>query len=302
MNYYVNKLLVSEAVTPNGVGYLLSDDNMLDQTKLRVMNDPQKNYFVQGARSRYNGKTKVTYFVSDFSPLSEQVERMSPDNFVSVTASIFKSITEIIGTGFFKFPDIDASLNKIFVDMSTLDVHMICLPINYKFADSDGRSVMRVLRNDLLHAMSERPRLADNKEIARLRAIIANGELSEREVYAEICRMGVSAAGGGTRQQSARQPVLQCMNDMVPDIRVTKTPFVIGRSQVNADGCVGADKMAVGRRHCEIISSSGGYSIVDKESKCGTRLNGIPLRPLTPYPLSDGDAIMIANLLFKVNM
>ncbi len=298
MNYYADKQLVSEAITPNGVGYILSEDNMLDQTKLMVMNDPNKDYFVQGARSRYNGNTKITYFVSGFSPLSEQIERMTPDNFVSVTASIFKTITEIIGTGFFKYPDIDASINKIFVDTSNLSVHMVCLPINYKYAaGSDGLSVMRALRSDLLRIMSERPRLRDSADIIRLKAIVANGELSAKDIYRDICRMSPMP-----QPQMRTMPVLRCVNDSVPDIRVTKTPFVIGRSQVNADGFVGADKMAVGRRHCEIINNGGDFCVVDKESKCGTRLNGVPLCPLRPYPLSNGDSLMIANLLFKVSM
>lgn len=295
MNYYVNKLLMSEALSPNSVGYILSDDNMLDQTKLRVMNDPQKNYFVQGARSRYNGKTKITYFVSGLRPLSEEIERMSPDTFVSVTASIFNIISEIIGTGFFKFPDIDTSLNRIFVETSTLMVHMVCLPISYKFDDGGGQSVMRALRSDILRIMSENTRLMECPEILRLKAIVANGELNEKEIYKEICRMGAAP-------KLNKMPVLRCMNYQVPDITVTKTPFVIGRSQTNADGFVGADKMAVGRMHCEVISNGGGYCIVDKDSKHGTRLNGVLLRPLTPYPLSDGDSLAVANLIFKVSM
>lgn len=295
MNYYVNKLLVSEALSPNTVGYILSDDNMLDQTKLRVMNDPQKNYFVQGARSRYNGKTKITYFVSGYGPLSEKIERMSPDNFISVTASIFNTIDEIIGTGFFKYPDIDTSLNRIFVDTSTLAVHMVCLPISYKYDDGGGQSVMRSLRTDLLRIMSENPRLKERQEIIRLKSIVANGELSEKDIYKDICRMGAVP-------KSYKMPVLHCVNYPVPDIVITKTPFVIGRSQANADGFVGADKMAVGRRHCEVISSGGEYCVVDKESKHGTRLNGVMLSPLKPYPMSDGDSLAVANLIFKVSM
>lgn len=299
MNYYAERMLVSEALSPNGVGYILSEDNMLDQTKLKVMNDPNKNYFVQGAQSHYNGKTKITYFVAGLSPLSAQVQRITPDNFVSVTASIFKTITDIIGTGFFKYPDIDTSINKIFVDTSDLSVHMVCLPINYKYAaGNDGTGVIRSLRSDLLRIMSENANLRDSTDIIRLKAIVANGELSASDIYKDICRMG----GTGSHSRMQKAPMLRCMNDSVPDIRVTKTPFVIGRSQVNADGFVGADKMAVGRRHCEIVSSGGEYCVVDKESKCGTRLNGVPLKPLHPYPLANGDSLMLANLLFKVIM
>ncbi len=304
MNYYAEKNLLEEAISLNGVGYLLSDNNMLDQTKLKVMNDPNKDCFVQGAASRYNGRTKITYFVSGYSPLSEQVERMTPDAFVSVTASIFSAINDIVDNGFFKLLDIDASISKIFVDTSNLSVHMVCLPINYKYAaDSDGGSVMHTLRHELLEIMEKRPRLRDSADIASLRSIVANGNnISAKDIYREICRMGTTTHSQQSRAQTHMIPELTCVNYNIPDFRIIRTPFVIGRSHEKADGCVGADKMAVSRCHCEIISDARGYCVVDKKSLHGTRLNGRQLQPDQPYPLKNGDMLAIANLLFKVSM
>lgn len=297
MNYYAEKNLLSETTSLNGVSYTLSDENMLDQTKFMVMNDQHKDQFIRSARSRYNGKTKITYFVSGLTPLSDLIAQMTPDKFVAVVLSIFNTVNEIMETGFFKAVDIDASLNKIFVDTGgTLAVKMVCLPINYKYADSDGKGVMYSLRSDLLNEMQKSPRLHDSSDVKMLHQIVANPNFDIKSLCKEIVR-----TFNNTDPGKQLQPVLRCTNYPLPEIRVSGSPFSIGRKYGN-NFRIPEEVAAVSREHCEIRLSNGRFCIVDKGSTHGTRLNNMPLQAMKPYALSNGDSIMIANLSFEVKM
>ncbi len=58
--------------------------------------------------------------------------------------------------------------------------------------------------------------------------------------------------------------------------------------------------MYVSGVHAQLYYKSGIWTIVDKHSSNGTKLNGHPIQPDVEMTLNDGDVIMIANVNLKV--
>ncbi len=60
------------------------------------------------------------------------------------------------------------------------------------------------------------------------------------------------------------------------------------------------NNMYVSGVHAQLFYKSGVWSIVDKHSSNGTKLNGHPMQPDVEMSLNDGDIVMIANVNLKV--
>lgn len=78
---------------------------------------------------------------------------------------------------------------------------------------------------------------------------------------------------------------------------IDKEEYVIGRKRDLVDGYVGEGKREIGRKHCKIVKDKNGYYVIDLDSKNGTYLNGIVLKPNIPYALADGCILRLADKL-----
>lgn len=74
----------------------------------------------------------------------------------------------------------------------------------------------------------------------------------------------------------------------------TKVPRVrVGRMKRECD--IVLQSPYVSKRHCDLISGPDGWSIVDNDSRAGTKLNGVKISPHVPYPLHHGDNLRICG-------
>jgi pSer/pThr/pTyr-binding forkhead associated (FHA) protein len=76
-------------------------------------------------------------------------------------------------------------------------------------------------------------------------------------------------------------------------ITVSKTPFLIGRMRDQVDGWLAHP--TVGKLHAEIRLEKGMHTLVDLNSRNGTRVNGRPLTPYEPCVLRTNDHILISG-------
>jgi len=56
----------------------------------------------------------------------------------------------------------------------------------------------------------------------------------------------------------------------------------------------------VSKRHCDLIAGEDGWVITDMQSRAGTKLNGIRLKPKVPYQVHHGDTIRFCGYQFVV--
>lgn len=76
-------------------------------------------------------------------------------------------------------------------------------------------------------------------------------------------------------------------------IHLNKPNFVIGRSGELSD--LRIEQQGVSRQHIEIYCEQGRYSARDLGSTNGTLLNSEAMAPYQPYPLADGDCLIVAE-------
>ena len=69
--------------------------------------------------------------------------------------------------------------------------------------------------------------------------------------------------------------------------------FRIGREGGDADFII--KNICVSRVHCDIITREDGFRIIDRNSRNGTSVNGIPLVPGQEHPLATDDIIRIGD-------
>lgn len=87
---------------------------------------------------------------------------------------------------------------------------------------------------------------------------------------------------------------LYLVTDKEVMIPITKSSFLIGQQRELADYCI--ENRHVSRLHCKVIKEDFKYSLVDLNSTNGTIINGIPLTPLQPYPITDGAELIIGEV------
>lgn len=83
------------------------------------------------------------------------------------------------------------------------------------------------------------------------------------------------------------------------EIRITKNDFVLGRSEISADGVITFNK-AISRNHCKITDIGKQFYVTDLSSANGTFLNKKRLAPNSPCELRDNDILRLANSDFQV--
>ncbi|MDO4553950.1 MAG: DUF6382 domain-containing protein [Lachnospiraceae bacterium] len=83
----------------------------------------------------------------------------------------------------------------------------------------------------------------------------------------------------------------------VREIRIDKTPFVIGNYHTGIDYRI--ERSQISRFHVSILERSGEYYIKDLHSTNGTRVCGVRLELDEERLLSHGDEVMLADLTFS---
>ena len=84
------------------------------------------------------------------------------------------------------------------------------------------------------------------------------------------------------------------------EFNVASTPFVIGRTETNADYAV--DARGVSRRHMQIDFEEGQYFVTDLNSTNGVTINGDKIVPMEATPINDGDIIKIGMREYRVEL
>lgn len=82
----------------------------------------------------------------------------------------------------------------------------------------------------------------------------------------------------------------------ITEIRITKSPFILGKSKKDADGVI--EEGSVSRIHAKITVENGEYYLSDLNSTNGSRLNGRELTINERVKLSENDEISFAGQIF----
>lgn len=281
------------------LAYILAPNVSVQPTEYKVMQNPNVNCLVRCMRMKYNGQEELYYLTAGFKSFLNVLLSSGPDNAANLIAALLKSVVELKNVGFLSCTNIDASLNKAYVDFHTNRVRLIYLPIDQRFY-ADEITFENELRSTLVQRIDEMT--GSSPKLAKMRQLLINATLSLSDI---INGGGVSVptpptTPGPTPVQEPKL-ILSAINAPVPlQLVVDRTEYRIGKNP-DMEGVISFNKF-IGRTHCMILKNGSGFSVVDLESKNGTFINQSRLSPKQPYGLKTGDILRLANSDFQVTI
>lgn len=174
--------------------YLLNENHDFFLTGYRVLQSQEKNCFVKCAKLLFNGKIKLLYFSSDYTPLREMLPKLSPENFINLVVNILSAVLDVQGNGFLHCPNIVIEPENIYVDPSTLEVRLIYIPVNMGCNHQSVMEFQNDLRSMLIRLIHTTPHLSSNSTVAAVNAELFNATYSLSDLHRAVMSKGKVSA------------------------------------------------------------------------------------------------------------
>lgn len=286
--------------------YLLEDNNMFALTEYKVLNGRNRRHLIKCSKVLFNGKIQFVYLVSGYRPLSGLIEKISPEELCIIITNLIKAIIDTEEIGFLKCNNLDISFNRVFVDISTYEVHLIYLPINTK--KQDAVEYENISINYIAAQLDKIEKVMPGKT-SEIRRYFSEGQYSLRQLHDRISadirerKAAIADAIETIPDNNGGQPSLSLILEGEP----ADTVFIVDKEKFTIGKRAGSDAQitfnnAVSRHHCDIIYKNMKYFVVDMGSSNGTFVNGARLVPKTPKEIHSGDIMRLANSDFKVEI
>lgn len=315
---------VVETSTSFHTSYIVSENEDFLITEYKVLKTKESAGLIKCSKLLYNGKIKLVYFTNGLKPLNTLWNSLDDDSCIRVLTNFLATVIDLRNNGFLNCHNLIISDNRVFVDINTLSVHLIYLPISNQ--NWDTASFESDLRARVLKALSSNNKLLTAR-MNEFSGMLANGILSLEEVYRQLCIMckgGVSRTMEQPKVQNtsngqehiwtqAEEPVIRgvsnhksiesaqlvSMDAGAPmTVQISKSECIIGKNPNTVDVVIGFNKM-ISRVHCKISTQQNVYYLTDLGSANGTYVNQRRLVPNQPTPIKHGDLIRLANSDFK---
>jgi len=301
----MNDLLKNEVITELPCGdnfvYILEDDNEFLMTDYKFLQSQVNGGFIKCMKMLYNGKTGFFYKADDFKTFESIILSINTDMFMTIASNLFSNIIEVKNNGFLSCQNIDIAFDKIFIDINTLKVNLVYLPLRTRVFNSFNEFENK-LRTNLIKLTNSHPSFSTGK-VKQFALDLANGMLSLEDIYNGIKDMKMAAIkpqdsiNNGYNKKNLRIVAINSPKPM--EILVDKDNYTLGKNPSMVDGAITFNK-AISRVHCKITKSHVGFMVTDLDSVNGTFVNKVRLSPKEPHPLKNGDVIRLANSDFKI--
>lgn len=284
--------------------YLLNNNDLFYDIGFKVMQNQENNYLLRCYRLKYNGKIKLTYFTSEYVPLSKMLMEADVGDLGNVLMKLFEVFTQVESLGFLNLACIDNRLDKIFVDRTTGGIKIIYLPVNIVGLQKNRSTFEGEIRSRLVGLM-KRIQLSDNPKIRTIIEELSDGTLRLQDVGKKLqfskAEVQQKTSNGNSKENSLRQEKgIQLQSLTTPlSFTITQSEFVLGKSKERVNGEIPGNP-AISRVHCKISLKEGTYYIQDMGSANGTFVNGNRVSGTTPVLIEDGSHIKLANMEFIV--
>lgn len=305
MELLMNKLTESGLISNLDCGtcfsYVLSDNSFFLITEYKVLQSQSDSGFVKCVKMLYNGSIQLYYMPGVQKALGSVLQALSPNKFLKIVLNLLNRVVAVKNNGFLGCQSLDLSGDRIFVDLSTLDVSLVYLPLSRKNY-SDYSEFESDLKAKLLECILSNTNLQSEKTFQLCEF------LQDESVTVEVLR---GIIGGRNEEEEVRPPAenaeatmltLVATNSPTPfEIKITEPEVLIGKHPKMVNAVISYNK-AISRKHCRVFSINGHFYIEDLASSNHTYLNKRRLEPHSPAMLSHGDTIRIADSSFKVEM
>ena len=281
------------------ISYVLTSDSFYSSTEFKILQSQKIVNFANCCKMRWNGRIQLLYFTSNCIPFADYIQSSTPESTIAIIEQIISTIISVKNNGFLSYYNIEISFNRIFIDQTNNQVHMIYLPINHKLF-TDAFQFNTTLYGELFRSTRFCPIL---NEV--LKCFSDRESISVEELFSKVSNISSELAKSqGRIIQKNKKMKLIAVNSPFPlEIAIDKDNFIIGRNESVVDGFVPFSKM-IGRQHCKICYKNNEYFVVDLNSQNGTylnqRKNRLPANQLCS--LSNGDILRLAKFSFRVEI
>ena len=300
--------LLMELKCGTNVSYVLSDNNVFFMTGFKVLQGLEKSGFLRCVKASFNGQIQLIYLTktdhSELKSFKSMLHSLDAEAFAAILKNVISGIVQAKTVGFLHCPNIETSVDHIYVDPKTYAVYLIYLPIMEYCAAEDISEFETELRAGMIQLIDSLPGFRVGTTL-QLRAALTDGS----KTLEDIVRGGGAAPEpdlGGTTPD----PGSVTTSRMTPEAIKHPTRFrceipngtvILGNVGEYADIEIPGSPY-IGRRHCKIIFLGGNYLVSDQDSKNHTYLNGKMLAPHHREVLHDGDELRLAGSTFRVHI
>ena len=282
--------------------FILIDNSQFLTTDYKVMKGQLNGGLVRCEKVLFNGHVKLLYLTENYTKLENLLPVLEEKNFLTVLSGILKIFIEIKENGFLDYHRLVLSPEYIFVEMNTMKVYMVYLPVERRVSGIQIQT--NEIRHVLINILSEGVRLKSSL-VHRLTMMISEESMTLQEIHKELVNQWGIAEEEEEKEDEVELPKERILNliSINPEFpvrfRIDKRDFLIGRENGKVDGVI-IGSPVVGRQHCKVIYKEEKYYIEDNASRNGTFLNGDKLSKGNPKEIAERSFIRIANVTFKV--
>lgn len=299
---------------PQGVSFVMESDELLSVTGYKVLVS-QEHGFVPCVRSRLNGREKLTYLTGTVTSLALRLADSTQPRLVQkLLCDFVEAVQMVCENGFLGVQGVLVTPEHIYVDVSTGECLLVCLPLAQPSPAGDLETLRATFDlcektcARLFGASSPLGGVRGSSEYQTGDLAFLHERLSHREPFS----LGSSAlAHLGPRMdvEPREQPAsvrassryrLSATRGGQADLVVTGS-MVVGKSPQKADRVI-LGNPAISRRHCRLgIFGDGLLGVEDLGSVNGTFVNGRRLAAGRQATLSEGDVLRLADVEFVVS-
>ncbi len=296
--------ILQEIKCGNNFGYVLDDDTCFVSTDYKVLLAQEAGVFVPCMRVQYNGRIQLCYLVDEWQSMSAILQEVKTETLVTIIINFLHDIFEVKNNGFLRCQNIDLSWEKVFVDMNTLKVKLVYLPIQM---DSENRQAVfeNELRTNLIQLLN-RIESNDNRKLNQLIADLANATIPLQEVCDRAKEIEGHTKLRVTYEESeggrVKEEILRMVGVNLPmpfEVCLDKRKLVVGKQRDRVDVALSFNPM-ISRIHCTITRVDKAVYIADENSVNGTFINETRIPAGQKRQLQRGDSVRLANNEFKI--
>lgn len=195
------------------ISYVIEDDSLFYNTGYKVLQGQEKNGFVKCTRTLHNGKTKLSYDVSNYQTLQSMGSILTPDSFMQIIGKLLNSLIEVSSNGFMKCENIDIDFESIFVDENNLNVYLVYIPLTVSLYQNSNMEFETVLKKNILAFLMQNRNLI-SPATRGLKNDLENEQTTLTKIYDNIKNRNTAPGGlsgalsgglsGGLNQQGAK--------------------------------------------------------------------------------------------------
>lgn len=284
---------------------VINDESNFFSTEYKVLQSKDDCPVLKCMRMKLNGKVQLLYFTDGLKPFNQLRSTLNFEKTVTVFINILSAIIKIQENGFLSCRNINVDLDKIYVDVSTLRVRLMYLPLVNKYFNDDSVFV-NIVRTNFLNYVSNLTSL-QNFDRVQLISVFSSDSFSLEDMYRKLLAINRGESGGLKNECTMSENLMTVLRLVAVGsaypftLCVNRSGYKLGKKAEAVDGVIDFNR-AISRVHCRLDFIDGNWTVTDLNSVNGTFINKERLQPDKSYLISNGDVLRLANSDFKVQI